>query len=409
MIIDFKEIPAGNKKGEEQDQFEMFCRDFLEELGFKLLYHVSRGPDGGKDIIVEGKFNAMQKRIKWLVSCKHFAHAKGRKAVGVKDEPSILDRVKAAKCKGFVGMYSTVASSALSQRLFYLRDDIDHELFDHRRIEKRILEGRFRTLFSQYFISSFERHKGLLVEEKRPGRKKSNVIERRVRNDAKNSNEVNTEKCPCLTADDVLRISKTALIIIEVEKIKESYYAADWSKRGDVLDELNKFADHTNFDVADAVFNFLWRVADQTRGGLTKDVAISVYSHALNFFPYSEEESERKRVIELGTRCCHFASDMVYDASIYLMNYEVVMWGLTILKYIYIKGKQENYPELIKLVDEKYDFIIDSLKRPERSDLGNMLELVNTFKADRKQGTLSFPYVSENLMDILYPDRPIKK
>jgi hypothetical protein len=39
------------------------------------------------------------------VSCKHFAHA-GR-SVGIDDEPSIIDRVRAHSCQGFLGIYST--------------------------------------------------------------------------------------------------------------------------------------------------------------------------------------------------------------------------------------------------------------------------------------------------------------
>jgi hypothetical protein len=53
MIIDFKEIPEANKADGNQDTFEFFARDFLENLGYEILIHPTRGADGGKDMIVK--------------------------------------------------------------------------------------------------------------------------------------------------------------------------------------------------------------------------------------------------------------------------------------------------------------------------------------------------------------------
>ncbi len=42
--IDFTEIQSG-------EEFELFCEDLLQEMGFSIKAKVARGPDLGKDII----------------------------------------------------------------------------------------------------------------------------------------------------------------------------------------------------------------------------------------------------------------------------------------------------------------------------------------------------------------------
>ena len=68
-MIDYKEIPFSN------DNWELFARDFLLQLGFYVESNPDRGPDGGKDLLVSEqlKGNLGKYRFKWLVSCKHYA------------------------------------------------------------------------------------------------------------------------------------------------------------------------------------------------------------------------------------------------------------------------------------------------------------------------------------------------
>ena len=53
MILDFKEIPQANKGGGLQDTFELFARDFLAYLGYRIVEDPDRGADGKRDLIVE--------------------------------------------------------------------------------------------------------------------------------------------------------------------------------------------------------------------------------------------------------------------------------------------------------------------------------------------------------------------
>lgn len=211
-----------------------------------------------------------------------------------------------------------------------------------------------------------------------------------------------------LTTEDLLTISKNALIIIEIEKLKEVYFSADWIDRSNILSKLQKFSEHTNFRVAVDLFNFLSIVADQTRGGMTTDVAVSIYSLILDFFPYSDKEIDNEKTIELANVCVNIAFSLIYDSTIYLKNYNISMFGLTILKYIYKKGKHQKLQQLIDKVNDCYKEIEKTLQRPERNDLGEALQLVREFRTDIEGGTLSFPPLSENLMKLIYSEEKHK-
>lgn len=212
-----------------------------------------------------------------------------------------------------------------------------------------------------------------------------------------------------LTTEDLLTTTKNAVLIIEIEKIKEGYFSVEWNKRSDVISKLHKYSEHTNFRVAVDVFNFLSLTADQARGGMTTDVAVSIFSLILDFFPHSDKEEENEKVIELASECSQIAFSLVYDSTIYLKNYDIAMYGLTILKFIYKKGKQKELEQLVDKVNETYNELEQTLQRPERNDLGDALQLIREFKADIEEGTLSFPPLSENLMKQIYSDRKKRK
>ena len=47
MVLNFTEIPQANLGGGLQGTFELFTRDFLEDIGFEILQNPDRGPYPG--------------------------------------------------------------------------------------------------------------------------------------------------------------------------------------------------------------------------------------------------------------------------------------------------------------------------------------------------------------------------
>ena len=163
-LIDLTEIEA------EGEVWEMFARDFLQELGFYIESVPDRGADGGKDLLIteqlKGTLNNY--RFRWLVSCKHYA--KSNKSVTEKDEINLQERLDSFNADGFMGFYSTVPSSGLNNRLNALKDKgkiKDYRVFDNKLIENYLLRIGFSKLLMRYLPESYKKVKPthLIVDE----------------------------------------------------------------------------------------------------------------------------------------------------------------------------------------------------------------------------------------------------
>lgn len=138
--LDFTEISAPTS-GPGRDQFELFAREVLEWLGFKVIVGPDRGPDGGRDLIVEEVRTGIggETRVRWLVSCKHKAHSGS--AVTPDDERNVHDRLRTHNCDGFLAFYSTVPSSGLAATPNALSSRSELLVLDPERVEKRLLSS----------------------------------------------------------------------------------------------------------------------------------------------------------------------------------------------------------------------------------------------------------------------------
>lgn len=151
MVLDFTEIPPANGVDGQQDIFELFARDYLENIGFEIVSGPDRGADGGRDILaIEkrlGKFSSTD--VKWLVSCNHKAHT--GQSVKPNDEKDIIDRINQFGANGFIGFYSTIVSSGLSDRLESYKNDYEIEILDQAKIEKELLKPENFDIAKRYF------------------------------------------------------------------------------------------------------------------------------------------------------------------------------------------------------------------------------------------------------------------
>ncbi len=377
MIIDFKEIPVANKGGGGQDRFEQFACDLLERMGFEILQRPHRGADGKKDIIVSEIRSGIENKtnIKWLVSCKHYAHS-GR-SVNDQDEPDIGDRLSAHGCDGFLGFYSTIPASSLSNKLSACKNQFEYTIYDCTRIEKAVLSSRQRErLLHSYFPESAINAHHFISQEKQ-------------HRQAEELTHLHLSK------EDILEITKTAIIILEIEKIKGGYFDGGFINAESSLRKLYRYSDHSNGKVADAVFRFLQSVADQTRAKMPVAIASSLFQFVLTFS--SSYITSKKERHENGSQCLYIGYSLAYDAFIYLDDFEIAAYGLLILKFIYRESKRNGNSDLAECVLEQYNQLEQTLDRPERRDLQDAKELLRAFKNDLDSYDLSFPLFSDHL------------
>lgn len=160
-IINFKEIPEAHGNGENglRDTFELFAEVFFTKLGFKIIEGPSRGTDNGKDLIIEesvqGKFDVSESKIRWLVSCKHKAHTGN--SVRPEDEGNLLDRLSLHQCSGFIGFYSTLASTGLNALISGLPNSGKKiKILNAENIETLLLQSQTGIeLIERFFPQSF--------------------------------------------------------------------------------------------------------------------------------------------------------------------------------------------------------------------------------------------------------------
>jgi hypothetical protein len=155
-ILDFKEISPATG-GAARDQFELFTREFLDLVGFKIVIDPDRGADAGRDLIVEEIRAGIvgETRVRWLISCKHKAHSGG--SVTPDDEQDIHDRVRTHKCSGFLAFYSTVPSSGLATKLNAPDLPFEVQIFDQEKIERHLLTPSGIGLAKRFFPASLAR------------------------------------------------------------------------------------------------------------------------------------------------------------------------------------------------------------------------------------------------------------
>ncbi|OFX21011.1 MAG: hypothetical protein A2033_11845 [Bacteroidetes bacterium GWA2_31_9] len=207
-----------------------------------------------------------------------------------------------------------------------------------------------------------------------------------------------------LTEEKLLTANKNALIILELENIKERYFSSNWDKQEEIITEIYKFSNHSNHRIALEIFEFLLAISDETRSGMTYKMGTSVFGSVLDFFPSFHDEETRQQSIELARKCILIGDNIAYDSFIHLRNIAIAMWGLTIIKFIYRSAKKIELFELMEEVNQKYNELESNLQRPERTDLDDAQEMTKIFRADLEEWSLSFPMLTPHLMQRLTID-----
>lgn len=376
MIIDFKEIAVANKGGQYQDLFEQFACDFLESVGYKIIRRPDRGPDGKKDLIISESRVGIngETTINWLVSCKHNAHS--NKSVNDTDEQDIYDRVLKHNCQGFLGFYSTITASSLSDKLNSLGDRIEYAVYDASRIERDLLLSNHKyRLLASYFPNSLENYK----------RKQSEIPE-----------FVDNKVQKYYTEDEIIQITTIAISLSEIEKIKWEDYGTDWITRNEALNKLYRFNIYSSEKIAASIFKFLLDVSHKTRAKMPSDVADNIHSLVFTFLPSSYDDKQAEQRLKNGKKCIDIGFNLVYDSITYLKNYRILEFGLSIWKNVYLE-----FPELSDRIIEHYKKLENDFERINRNDINYFKDMILIFKEDLNTKDLAFPILPEHIYKLI--------
>lgn len=244
-----------------------------------------------------------------------------------------------------------------------------------------LLQSRFKILCEKINKGVIDENRELLARNKIA----SSALEELKNLEEKDKPEVSDKRVKQfqeLTEEDFLKIAKAANIIIKLEEIKEQFYEAEWDTRGQILSKLFKYSNHNTASVSKEVLSFLSSIANITRNGMKSDIAYTIESLIIHYYPYFEREEEGKDYEELAFECIQIGFSIFYDSAIYLNDFKVGSKGLQILKWIYWRAKETTNHSVMKRVIETYEELETTLKRPERDDLELANEVLQIFKND---------------------------
>lgn len=412
MILDFKEIPAGN--AESQGDFEQFAKEFLQVLDFHIVRKPGSGADNGQDLIVEKEYprETTKKRVRYLVSCKHFAHrnhGKG-KSIGVGDEISIRDRVEKFGCDAFMGFYSTAASQGLIDHLEHGKG-YDHVIFNNWEIEKELLEHcntKANALLLRFFPVTGKK----MITERAQNKSNESIGKG---NDSpplesdKHLEVTQTENnpippnhpLPSQEFDQHLEVTLTAMILLKIDRIEEKYLHSEWDQVEHGLDKLRGFVRYNNPKLATRIFELLVDLSGRARHGMPKEISFDIFSQIVEWYTGPSEDAPNLEVDRLASTGMNVGFDITYDAMIHLRDLRVAMDGLVILKYFYWRETRYGTPGLKDKVLWWFNYLEQNLRRPERNDLEPARRLLQVFKDDLEYPDPSYPPLPKDLAHLI--------
>ncbi|SMF92270.1 Restriction endonuclease [Paenibacillus uliginis N3/975] len=146
-MLDFKEL---NTDGNE---FELLIREILFNMGMRV-YWSGKGPDGGKDLLCvespKSKILPIEKR--WLVQCKHYAHAE--RAVPISDVGDIIDLCIQHDATGYLLVCSTYPSSTVVNKLEAINsrsNNLSAIFWDSAMLERLLSTPKAWTIAQRFF------------------------------------------------------------------------------------------------------------------------------------------------------------------------------------------------------------------------------------------------------------------
>jgi hypothetical protein len=304
-VLNFKEIPEAHKASGLQDTFELFARDFLLFMGYKIIVDPDRGADGGVDLIVEESRTGVggETNVRWLVSCKHKAFSGN--SVSPTDDGNIRDRVETHDCHGFIGFYSTLASSGLSTNLEGMKSKLEYQVFDKEKIESQLIHSaKGLEIAERYFPISLNEWK---TENPQPAHIFSE----------KSSLKCKVCEKELLEQDDNGVITLWKRIRTDYEREPEYFELVFWTCRGHCDDVLSKHIRSKKLnlidgweDISDVMMPIIfikWVMSilnEQRNGVIYSDEAFkNLKDFMLQVFPYVSRhltEKEKEKVKSLG-------------------------------------------------------------------------------------------------------------
>lgn len=204
------------------------------------------------------------------------------------------------------------------------------------------------------------------------------------------------------------QLTMDALIVLEVRKAFAHHFWDDWAKAEEVLSSLYIYVELAGSPARIAILEGLRSVSDGTRYWMPSQLARQISDLAFDFLPISSLRRKQESPfldahLELFRIGVEITEDLIYDGAVKLTDLGIVFQGSKLLWQIHLFARLNENKILIEMVEEKYNWLFDTLNRP---GLNNAVRLLRLFFEHVSTGDAHLPQIPDELEDeVFHPKR----
>lgn len=206
------------------------------------------------------------------------------------------------------------------------------------------------------------------------------------------------KQLPSLSESELLEATKSAVILVDLEKIKHKYFYSELHLREDILDELRVYKPVSTDITTIEIYNFLFEVADSVNYRSSDNFGVAIFSLVMHFFP--EETGEVDTILELSI---NIGSQLVLASIFNLEDFKIGVYGLSIWKWVYLRATWRGKTETMERVKSEYVhmknfFYEDNVKI---SNYEGKIQLIEIFEKDLEKAGLTFPRIPNEILKLI--------
>lgn len=201
-----------------------------------------------------------------------------------------------------------------------------------------------------------------------------------------------------LSEENLLKAALNANIIIELIKIKDEYFNADWQARKKILDKIGIYAEQTTPRITYEVYELILHVISQARRGMQSEIALSIFWLVTSYYIRFNNKEDQEQLDIINNQIIRMGKELIYEGAIYLNNLTIVSWGCNLLKIVYHNARHERiskdtaiHDRFIEKVLSTYEYFKNELTGRTESNFQNALEILAIFEEDLNSWGVSMP------------------
>lgn len=196
--------------------------------------------------------------------------------------------------------------------------------------------------------------------------------------------------------NEMMQAAISAVILVDLEKIRYRYFYAPFHLRGDILDEIRVYKPISTDITTIEFYKFLLEVADSIGYGTPDNYGVKLLNLVGYFFPDDSENVET--ILDLSF---NIGNLLVNTSFFNLENFEIGVYGLSIWKWVYLKAeayKMEIFKEKIRKEYQSVKMVYDNFNI-KVSNYEEKIRLMDIFKEDLEEKGLTFPNIPYDLLE----------